>query len=461
MRDHFRELGLVPVPGLEEGDPWYQEVPWEANKAKPGSHVTFQDRRTNDRTQRRRWSVGNRAPTRSKPKGPLTLVVVDDPRDSGIDELDLEGRVVVVAFTDSAMESQIVRRFTVRYAIQALQQGALSAMTISPDGGGELTPSNMAKAGGSGRGKGRGQRPTDLRVSADEFSGVLAAAKVTMAGLANATRHDIEGEVTVHIPVETVQAPAFNVVGMIRGSDPALSAEYVMLGSHLDHLGRRGDTIYPGADDDASGSTGIMAVASMFAHRAKTSPPKRSVVFAAFCGEENGLIGSRYLADNPPLPLENMVAELQMDMIGRNEEHNGEKAEDNPELPAPRRHGEVLPRPARALPSPPTMAPAAQTSIWSTTKRTSSRAATMPASRARASPSRSSSPASIPTTTSRPTPPRRSTTASCCGSRTMSTRLHSTWPAKHRGRCSMQNSGRRTSSGGSPDVPAAPVRKDR
>ena len=106
-----------------------------------------------------------------------------------------------------------------------------------------------------------------------------------------------------------------NVVAKLEGNDPLLKEEYVGVGAHLDHLGRRGDVIYYGADDDGSGCTGLIQLA----HALSKNPikPKRSVLFMAFYGEEMGLLGSRFLSDNSPVPLDKMIAELQMDMVGR------------------------------------------------------------------------------------------------------------------------------------------------
>ncbi len=106
-----------------------------------------------------------------------------------------------------------------------------------------------------------------------------------------------------------------NVVGYIEGSDPKLKDEVVVVGAHLDHLGRRGDYIYNGADDNGSGSVGVMALARAFA--ANPGKPKRTVVFALWTGEEKGLLGSRYYVMNPPFPMDKTVAYLNMDMISR------------------------------------------------------------------------------------------------------------------------------------------------
>ncbi|MDX2064583.1 MAG: M20/M25/M40 family metallo-hydrolase [Fimbriimonadaceae bacterium] len=120
----------------------------------------------------------------------------------------------------------------------------------------------------------------------------------------------LKGDVTV----ERVGVP--NVVGILEGSDPTLKAETVGIGAHLDHLGVQNGVVYAGADDDGSGSTALLQVAKAFA----TNPvkPKRSIIFMWFAAEEMGLIGSGYYADNPKMPHAQMIAELQMDMVGRN-----------------------------------------------------------------------------------------------------------------------------------------------
>ena len=119
--------------------------------------------------------------------------------------------------------------------------------------------------------------------------------------------------VTVKTRVEPITVS--NVVAMIPGSDPVLKDEFVGIGAHLDHLGVQNGVVYPGADDDGSGSTALIEVAKAFARN--PVKPKRTIVFMAFFGEEMGLLGSRHLTDHPPVDLDRMVAELQMDMVGR------------------------------------------------------------------------------------------------------------------------------------------------
>jgi Zn-dependent M28 family amino/carboxypeptidase len=117
-------------------------------------------------------------------------------------------------------------------------------------------------------------------------------------------------------PEATVRA--VNVVGMVRGADPALRDQVILIDAHYDHLGIgpavNGDSIYNGADDDGSGVVAVLGAA-----RALTAgpPPKRTVLFLATTGEELGLLGTRWYIEHPVAPLEHTVANLEIEMIGR------------------------------------------------------------------------------------------------------------------------------------------------
>ena len=107
-----------------------------------------------------------------------------------------------------------------------------------------------------------------------------------------------------------------NVAGVLPGTE--LPDEAIIITAHYDHLGREGDTIYYGADDDGSGTATLMALAHAFNEAAKNGlRPKRSIVLMAFAGEEKGLLGSDHYTANPVIPLEKTVANLNIDMIGR------------------------------------------------------------------------------------------------------------------------------------------------
>lgn len=124
-------------------------------------------------------------------------------------------------------------------------------------------------------------------------------------------------DVLIHAEVKKTQ----NVVAYLEGSDPELKKEVVAFGAHYDHMGINEDgTIFNGADDDGSGTVGILEVAR--AYTMNPIKPKRSLLFVSHSGEERGLLGSRYYTDNPIIPLENTVAQLNVDMIGRNEDND-------------------------------------------------------------------------------------------------------------------------------------------
>ncbi len=115
-----------------------------------------------------------------------------------------------------------------------------------------------------------------------------------------------------------VSAP--NTVGILEGSDPVLQDEYLVFSAHMDHegVGRpvRGDSIYNGADDNASGTVAIVELAEAFA--LMQPRPRRSIIFLTVSGEEKGLWGSEAFVASPPVPLEQMVANINADMVGRN-----------------------------------------------------------------------------------------------------------------------------------------------
>jgi len=139
--------------------------------------------------------------------------------------------------------------------------------------------------------------------------------------------HEPKQEVSLRLRFREEQAAVPNVVAWLEGSDPLLKHEYVVVGSHLDHLGIRNGQVYPGADDNGSGSTAVLNIAKAFATNGVR--PKRSVMFIWFAAEEIGLVGSRHYANNPTKPTENMICMFNIDMVGRNEENANETAEEN------------------------------------------------------------------------------------------------------------------------------------
>jgi len=131
------------------------------------------------------------------------------------------------------------------------------------------------------------------------------------------------------IPEDRILMDEVNVVGIIRGSDPTVAHEAVVLGAHFDHVGigrpvdglTEGlDSIYNGADDDGSGTVAVLEIAREFI---EGTPPRRTVVVLLSTGEEMGLLGTRWYIEHPVIPLEQTVADLQIEMIGRPDPESG------------------------------------------------------------------------------------------------------------------------------------------
>lgn len=112
-----------------------------------------------------------------------------------------------------------------------------------------------------------------------------------------------------------------NILAFIEGSEKP--EEIVVISAHYDHVGTRNGVVYNGADDDGSGTVGVMEIAKAFQEAKKAGKgPKRSILFLHVTGEEHGLFGSEYYSDNPVFPLANTVVDLNIDMIGRDDPEN-------------------------------------------------------------------------------------------------------------------------------------------
>ncbi|MGH7127972.1 MAG: M28 family peptidase, partial [Planctomycetaceae bacterium] len=149
---------------------------------------------------------------------------------------------------------------------------------------------------------------------------LAAAAESSAAGLGIQNLPGVR--VNLQAAVERHITPGRSIVAKVTGSDPALREEAVIIVGHHDHNGADGETIFNGADDNASGAVGVMAVAAAYARAAEAGErPRRSVVFVISDAEERGpSLGVWHLTLRPPFPLENTAAVFNVDMIGRNQE---------------------------------------------------------------------------------------------------------------------------------------------
>jgi Peptidase family M28 len=243
--------------------------------------------------------------------------------------LDLAGAVVVV--TAPLPPTGRVPP-ALRPLMTAVQQAGPAAVVIpvaiADEGWREVVAQGFRTSLGPAWRQGEGTPSVYVREGA--LAPALAAAGVDLpaarqaSGPARARPIDLPITVMTRMrAVETTYAP--NVVGLLRGSDPTLAAEVVAMSAHMDHVGVTGagrcravgaDSICNGADDNASGTVSVVELAEAFATLAPR--PRRSLLFVTVSGEERGLWGSDYLAAHPPMPIGQIVADLNLDMVGRN-----------------------------------------------------------------------------------------------------------------------------------------------
>jgi len=140
--------------------------------------------------------------------------------------------------------------------------------------------------------------------------------------------------VAVPVNLELTQTKAVreligeNVLGYVEGTDPKLKDEVLVVSAHYDHIGKRGDNVFNGADDNGSGTTSVLEIAEAFVTAKKQGiGSRRSVLFLLVSGEEKGLLGSEYYASHPIFPLEQTIADINVDMVGRVDDAHA----DNPE----------------------------------------------------------------------------------------------------------------------------------
>ena len=300
---------------------------------------------------------------------PLRTVVIDADRSSvvaeterlrfGADVLPLFGEIVegdgagqLVLVSGSGSVSRSVRRAvrgrhvalvlardadrvdnaTFRTIAELRNSGAASVMVTNGTddarwaSGAERAMRGAASKGWSSPSSGGGTFAPLLQVRTASLDRLVSRTDIDVAALAaraddSMRAHDTDLQITLIQRTRQEEVTAPNVIGILDGSDPQLREEYVVYSAHMDHVGtgtpdESGDSIFNGADDDASGTSAVLEVAEAMA--SLPTAPRRSVVFLIVSGEEKGLWGSEWFAENPTVPLDATVANLNADMVGRN-----------------------------------------------------------------------------------------------------------------------------------------------
>lgn len=184
-------------------------------------------------------------------------------------------------------------------------------------GKGRATVDKFANAAGGGR---RGRGIPTITISKETAEKLFQGEDKSSTELLDAHSFELKRKISYTIASKSIPAVTQNVVALWEGSDPALKNEMVAIGAHYDHVGvnpltKGEDKIWNGADDDGSGTVAVLAIAEALANSPKR--PKRSVLFVWHAGEEKGLLGSRYFNTFPTVDIKQVVAQLNIDMIGR------------------------------------------------------------------------------------------------------------------------------------------------
>jgi hypothetical protein len=256
----------------------------------------------------------------------LPLVMLDGDGDG--DAVDVRGKAVIATITPPENPPRpTVSLYPYRYALGAIrrqsarliQRGAGAVILVSDS----VADDPMAFGfGGAAMSRGRyavdvGEAPRRAKASADAPGAPVLWVRRSMLEPLRAAAA-ANGRLAANLFVESYTYPSVNIVGRIRGTDVARRDEYVLFSGHQDHDGVRypiaGDSIWNGADDNASVSVALLAIARAFAKQ----PSARSALFVWHGAEERGLLGSRWFAAHPTVPKRSIVAVLNADMIGRN-----------------------------------------------------------------------------------------------------------------------------------------------
>jgi len=334
IADHFRRVGLDAVGTSRQRDPhaklngtgYFQ--PWTFVAGSARGKLNSLEATVGGKRMRYRVGVEfepSPATADAKAEGEVVFAGFGN-RGAVRDDyagLDPKGKIVLI-LTGGGQQTTARRfgQFEIQRKVQAARDLGASALLVALAADADKPVLNPTA------------RPSDSGIPVVMVRRQLAAAWLKAAGkslaeiektLPDAAQAFPLGiEASVSADVDKLEKPTANIVGLLPGSDPALSKEYVVIGAHMDHLGLGGTSslssdrkraIHYGADDNASGTAGVLALAEHFADR--TTRPKRSLVFMAFSGEEIGLVGSSHYVKNPILPIEKTVAMLNMDMIGR------------------------------------------------------------------------------------------------------------------------------------------------
>lgn len=248
-------------------------------------------------------------------KGKIVVVYSEEPLPQGLTQQDFQQGNYGTDYADPIVNAKNKGAAGLIVVANSRTQGNWATISRRAGGGGRVQIEGLGAAGND---PGIPYIVISQKTAQSLFEGE-SGNPLTTAGM---KAFDLQAgkRANLNTVVKTDKIPTQNVVGMIEGSDPTLKSEMVVLSAHYDHDGVRPnapgeDKIWNGADDDGSGTTAILAMAEALAKSPKK--PKRSMVFLWVAGEEKGLLGSEYFVKFPTVPIDKVVTNINIDMIGR------------------------------------------------------------------------------------------------------------------------------------------------
>jgi hypothetical protein len=318
VADQFKRFGLKP--GGDDGT-WFQRYPITRRQLQlKQSALVFQAGKV---TARAAFDRNARFVGGGVPSGPLAgpAIVLGGPlTPDAVGGMALKDKVVLYVpdyrSPSPANSGQVLRAIRV-----AGPRAIVSLANLDSTAFAARVPSYAPERYGLDLGSGV---PPNVEVSDLTVAPALRAAGVDLDRIRDAGK--VVGQDVPSLAVKLdlrdsvlSKTTAPNTIGILEGTDPKLRNEYLVFSAHMDHIGitpGQRDSINNGADDDGSGTTGVIEVAEAFSRPGVR--PARSILFITVSGEEKGLWGSRYFSEHPTVPLDHIVADLNIDMIGRN-----------------------------------------------------------------------------------------------------------------------------------------------
>jgi hypothetical protein len=343
IADIFKRLNLKP---LGDGGTYFQHFDVEISRVHPETKIILETGGINISYI---WgtdfiSEGTRDTTLT---GPAAFVGFADTELDSTTQAKLAGRVILAFIGKKDYASDTTKSTTLRRLFSNRRDAGAIATLMIPD---EKGPATFQKAKrimhDYGLDKGIMRIKSNIphvQTSSIHFLVSLALAEEVLRSSGKTLKQLREealqnqeftpifiDNATVTIDTKVIQETkqTENVLGLLPGSDPVLKAQVVAFTAHYDHLGKdRDGVIYPGADDNSSGTTAVLELAEAFVKN--PVKPKRSLLFMTVTGEEKGLFGSQYYVTNPIIPLNQTIADLNMDMIGRIDTIHGANKDTN------------------------------------------------------------------------------------------------------------------------------------